>query len=126
MDMATALNLNAFRRQEPKAERAPLEDTKVEWTNLDVESLSDDLRDEYYAYRKAMDSANKLRMAFEASMEIANDAEHERLTGKSFPDHLRLAFGYKFGKISVAIVPAERKGARKTAMSLAEILKRAG
>lgn len=120
-----ALNLNAFRNNSPKAPQVE-EENKVVWETLDVDSLSDELKDEYFAYRKAQDAANKLRLAFEASMELINETEWKRQTGKAFPDHLRLAFGYKFGKISIAIVPAERKGARKSALSLVELIKRAG
>lgn len=113
--MATALNLNAFRSSTPVVREAPAME-KIDWQSLDIDTLSPDLRAAYYAYRKAQDEANKLRMVFEDGMQ-----------GKvELPDHLRLAFGYKFGKISVAIVPAERPRARKTAMSLAELIKRAG
>jgi hypothetical protein len=95
---------------------APVEREKLDWQSLDVETLSPDLRAGYFEYRKAQDAANKLRLAFEEGM----NAKVE------LPAHLVLAFGYKFGKISVAIAPAERPRARKTAMSLAELIKRAG
>ena len=113
--MAMALNLAAF--QAPKSERAaPAPETKIDWQTLDVSTLDDVLQRAYFAYRKKQDEANTLRAEFEKLMD-----------GKvELPDHLRLAFGYKFGKISVAIVPAERPHARKSAMSLAELIKRAG
>ena len=108
--MAT-LNVAAFQRPAPpKSEPSP---DKPDWASLEVNTLSPDLQEAYYAYRKAQDAANKLRLAFES-----------RMTDKvELPDHLRLAFAYKFGKVSVAIVKAERP--RKAGLSLEDLLRRA-
>lgn len=106
-----SINLAAFTKPEPHKPEpsAP----KADWQSLDIATLSDDLQAAYYAYRKAQDLANKSRLEFEAAMEAKIE----------LPDHLRLAFGYKFGKLSVAIVRAERT--RKAGLSLADLIRRA-
>jgi len=75
----------------PKSEPTP---SAPSWDNIDPQSLPEDLAKLYYAYRKAADAANEARKLFE---EEANEAFD------SGPGN-RLAFGYKFGKLSVAIV----------------------
>lgn len=111
--VAQALNIAAFQAKTPAPTKP---ETKVEWQTFDIDTLSDDLKAQYYDYRRAQDAANKLRLAFEKSM---NDKVE-------LPSHLALAFGYKFGKLSVALVPAERPHARKATMSLSQLLARIG
>ena len=109
----TAINLAAFQRPaKPTAER---EAPKPDWQNLDVETLSPDLQRAYFTYRKALDAANTSRKAFESAMAAKLE----------LPSHLSLAFGYKFGKLSIAIVPAERPKATRSAMSLADLIAKA-
>lgn len=84
----------------------------IEWTQLDPDSLSPDLRKAYDAYRQAAKAAAVLRTEFEARMTVAIDP----LDGE------KLAFGYKFGKLSLAIVPADRPKRRTAAVSLADYL----
>ena len=72
------------------------------WQRLDTDSLPEDLRQHYYAYRKALDHANQLRAVFE---EETNEAFDVGATNK-------LAFGYKFGQLSVAIVPKAGRSAK--------------
>jgi hypothetical protein len=85
---------------------------EIEWTQLDPDSLSPDLRKAYDAYRTAAKAAAVLRTEFEARMTVAIDP----LDGE------KLAFGYKFGKLSLAIVPADRPKRRTAAISLADYL----
>lgn len=85
---------------------------EIEWTQLDPDSLSPDLRKAYDAYRTAAKAAAVLRTEFEARMTVAIDP----LDGE------KLAFGYKFGKLSLAIVPADKPKRRTAAVSLADYL----
>ena len=78
----------------PAAQPAPAQSEAI-WQRLDIESLPEDIRAHYYAYRQALDAANKLRVIFE---EECNEAIDVGSTNK-------LAFGYKFGQLSCAIVP---------------------
>jgi hypothetical protein len=85
---AISLPLRDRRPVEPAAPSSP------SWDNVDPQSLPEDLQRLYYAYRKAADAASEARKLFEAECNEAFD------TG---PGN-RLAFGYKFGRLSVAIV----------------------
>jgi hypothetical protein len=82
----------------------------VVWTNLDVASMPEDLQRLYFAYRQAFDVAEKARKLFE---EETNEAYDVGATNK-------LAFGYRFGKLSVGIVPKTRPTSTGTA-SIASI-----
>ena len=87
-------------------------DKVIEWTQLDPDSLSPELRASYDKYRAAAKAAAILRTEFEALMTNAIDPlENEKL-----------AFGYKFGKLSLAIVPADKPKRRTAAVSLADYL----
>ena len=114
--MSKPLNLAAF--QSPAASRpAPASvPTEPDWQSLDTSTLSPDLQSAYFAYRKAADAANNARKTFEAGMAAKVE----------LPPHLTLAFGYRFGKLSVAIVPAKRPSTAKAALSLSDLISRAG
>jgi hypothetical protein len=88
------------------------ESKAIEWTQLDPDTLSPDLRKAYDEYRAAAKAAAILRTTFEAHMTNAIDP----LDGE------KLAFGYKFGKLSLAIVPADKPKRRTAAISLADYL----
>ena len=105
---ANARILQAITKPAPVAP-APKE---IEWTQLDPDSLSADLRKAYEEYRTAAKAAATLRTAFEARMTNAIDP----LDGE------KVAFGYKFGKLSIAIVPADKPKRRTAAVSLADYL----
>jgi hypothetical protein len=109
--MTQPLNLAAFQSAKP----APKAEPATEWQSLDINTLSPDLQSAYFTYRKALDLANQHRKAFEAAM--SDKVE--------LPSHLMLAFGYKFGKLSIAIVKAERPTSAKPALSLADLIARA-
>ena len=99
----TALNIPLRANRTPAA--APASDPT--WQNIDPASLPEDLQRHYYAYKQALDLANKARTLFETECNEAFDVG----TGN------RLAFGYKFGRLSVAIV----RDAPRTPKGLASI-----
>ena len=84
----------------------------VTWQNVDPQTLPEDIAAHYYAYKKAFELAETARRLFE---EEANEAFDVGATNK-------LAFGYRFGRLSVAIVPKSSPSA-KGAVSLASIAK---
>ena len=96
----------------PIVEAAKPAPKEIAWTQLDPDSLSADLRKAYEEYRAAAKAAATLRTAFEARMTNAIDP----LDGE------KVAFGYKFGKLSIAIVPADKPKRRTAAVSLADYL----
>ena len=109
---ANARILSAITQPKPAAPAPKLADAKPDWTQLDPDPLSPDLRKAYDAYRQAAKAAAILRTEFEARMTVAIDP----LDGE------KLAFCYKFGKLSLAIVPADKPKRRTAAVSLADYL----
>ena len=85
---------------------------ELEWTQLDPASLSPDLRKAYDAYKEAAKAANTLREAFERAMTIAIDPL----------DNEKVVFGYRFGKLSLAIAPADKLRKPSAAISLADFI----
>ena len=85
---------------------------ELEWTQLDPASLSPELRAKYDAYKEAAKAANTLREAFEAAMTIAIDPL----------DTEKVVFGYRFGKLSLAIAPADKPRKPSAAISLADFI----
>ena len=94
----TALNIPL------RANHTPADPT---WQNIDPASLPEDLRLHYDAYKAAQDAASKARVLFESECNLAFDVGSGN----------RLAFGYKFGRLSVAIV----RDAPRTLKGLASI-----
>ena len=90
----------------------PVPKTELEWTQLDPSSLSPELRKAYDAYRDAARHANALREAFERQMTVAIDP----LDGE------KVVFGYRFGKLSLAIAPADKPRKPSAAVSLADFI----
>ncbi len=74
---------------------APATPSAPTWDNIDPASLPEDLRKLYQAYQTAAAAASAASKLFETECNEAFDAGLGN----------RLAFGYKFGKLSVAIVP---------------------
>ena len=85
---------------------------ELEWTQLDPSTLSPDLRAKYDAYKEAAKAANTLREAFERAMTVAIDPL----------DNEKVVFGYRFGKLSLAIAPADKPRKPSAAVSLAEFI----
>lgn len=82
------------------------------WDNIDPATLPEDLARLYYAYQKAQSVATEARKLFESEANEAFDCG---------PGN-KLAFGYKFGKLSVALVPASPRSSTST-KSLSQIAK---
>ena len=110
--MTNAISGRILQAVTKPAEPAKPAAKEIEWTQLDPDSLSPELREAYDAYRQAAKAAAVLRTTFEARMTVAIDP----LDGE------KLAFGYKFGKLSLAIVPADKPKRRTAAVSLADYL----
>ena len=91
---------------------APKADAKPDWTQLDPDTLSPDLRKAYDDYKAANRAAQTARQVFEALMTNAIDPL----------DTEKVIFGYNFGKLSLAIVPADKPKRRTAAVSLADYL----
>ncbi len=83
------------------------------WTDIDVNSLSAAQQAAYETYKDAQRKAAALKAAFEETV----TATWPVPTGK------RIVFGYRFGKLSAAIVDDERKPSKgKGATTLADFL----
>jgi len=90
----------------------PAPKAELEWTQLDPSTLSPELRKAYDTYRDAARHANSLREAFERAMTIAIDPL----------DSEKVIFGYRFGKLSLAIAPADKPRKPSAAVSLADFI----
>lgn len=91
-------------------------DTNAVWHELDVDTLSADAKAAYETYKDASRKAAELRTQFEAKMnELADLGKHGQ----------KLVFGYRFGKLSAAIVKddAKPKSGSPAKLSLADYLK---
>lgn len=88
-------------------------DNDTTWINVDQDDMSKATLKAYGDYRDLQALANEARKAFEA----------EFVKGQRAPAGKRFAFGYKFGKLSVALVDDDRpvKVARPK-LTLAEYL----
>lgn len=88
--------------------------TETTWHNVDLDTLAGPVRRAYEEYKVAQRAAAALRASFEDACRTANPA----------PAGQRLVFGYKFGKLSVAMVADEGKPAKakQASGSLADFL----
>lgn len=88
--------------------------TKIaaDWTTIDVASLNADQQEAYHAYKAAYKVMKAEREFFEGVM------------AADVPAGERMIFGYNFGKLSIAIVPDDRKPvkAKQGTQSLADYL----
>ena len=84
------------------------------WANIDTDTLSAGQREAYQAYKVAQREAARLREAFETSVTESMD----------IPAGKRMVFGYRFGKLSAAIVEDDRKPskAKQSTLTLADFL----
>ena len=71
----------------------------AQWFNIDTDSLSEGQQAAYAAYKVAQRQAARLREAFEASVQDA----------LAVPEGKRVVFGYRFGRLSAALVEDDRK-----------------
>lgn len=75
-------------------------ETNAVWSELDVETLPSNQREAYEAYKVAQRAAAELRAKFE---QMVNDEALVSANGQ------KIIFGYRFGKLSVAVVEDEGK-----------------
>lgn len=87
-------------------------DTQAEWFEIDPATLPTETKSHYDNYKALYRDMKAKRDAFEEAMQAG------------VPEGSRMVFGYRFGKLSVAIVPDDRKAkaAAKSTQSLAEFL----
>lgn len=87
-------------------------DSNLVWQDVDLDTLTPEMRKAYEAYKVAQREAAQLRTAF------------EDMVNKHMPDGQRMVFGYRFGKLSAAITDdaPKAKAASKPAMSLTAFL----
>jgi len=109
---ANARILSAITTPKPAAPAPKPVDAKPDWTQLDPDTLSPELRKAYDDYKAANKAAHTMRNVFEAMMTNAIDPL----------DTEKVIFGYNFGKLSIAIVPADKPKRRTAAVSLADYL----
>ena len=109
---ANARILSAITQPKPAAPAPKPADAKPDWTQLDPDTLSPELRKAYDDYKAANRAAQTARQVFEAMMTNAIDPL----------DTEKVIFGYNFGKLSLAIVPADKPKRRTAAVSLADYL----
>lgn len=108
MSDATARVLSAIAA---KSNVQPIRSIEPEWANLDVDTLPKEAQSAYATYKAAAKIAAEQRTAFET---IVTDLVDPKAGEK-------LIFGYRFGKLSVAIVPADKPKSRTNAISLAAL-----
>lgn len=87
----------------------------LKWVNIDIATLAPVARKAFDAYKAQYKLASDLRKTFEATMISVADMGHDRT----------LRFGYRFGKLSIAIDKADEisKPERTAGLSLADYLK---
>ena len=89
-------------------------DSNANWMDIDVETLSADAQTRYAAYKDAQRKAATLRTEFENLV----NAQAQLPQGK------KLVFGYRFGKLSAALVDDDAKPAKGSSakQSLADFI----
>lgn len=88
--------------------------SEATWVNIDIDTLTSEQQTAYAAYKVAQRQAAALREAFETSV----------TESAGLPQGKRMVFGYRFGKLSAAIVDDDRKPAKakQNTASLADFL----
>lgn len=71
----------------------------VTWVEIDPATLAKELAGAYETYKEAQRKAADKRSAFESAMNEAAE----------LPEGRKMVFGYRFGKLSAAIVEDDRK-----------------
>jgi hypothetical protein len=73
---------------------------KLSWLEISVADLTSDNQKLYASLKKAQEQTAKIRSDFEAAVRTQ--------AASMVPEGNDLAFSYRFGKISVALVPQEK------------------
>jgi hypothetical protein len=91
-------------------------ESTLTWTEIEVDTLDEGQQLAYAEYKDAQRKAAKLRAEFEAMMQAG------------VPDGQRMVFGYRFGKLSVALAPKDeaKAKAKQPKLGLADFLKLQG
>ena len=89
-------------------------DNETVWLTIDMNDVSKAVRKAYEDYREVQALANEARKEFEKAYLAAEKLEA--------PAGKRFAFGYRFGKASIALVTDDKRPAAKPKMTLAEYL----
>lgn len=79
------------------------------WLSVDLESLPADLQRKFSAYRKAETEAVNAKRTFEAAFIAAARKGKKVGNGETF------AFGYRFGRLAIAVVEDQPAAAPKAA-----------
>jgi hypothetical protein len=89
-------------------------DVKADWRNVDPDSLTTELQFAYDLYREANRTAQAARETFESEFTAAVPC----------PRGQRLAFGYRFGKLSIAVIPDDRVATKpaKGSFTMADLI----
>lgn len=89
---------------------------EANWQDIDPTTLSAELQAQYEAYKVAQRAAAELRTKFEGAVNESMAAH--------IPEGHKLVFGYRFGKLSAAVVVDDRKPAvgSKAKQSLADFI----
>jgi hypothetical protein len=90
-------------------------EVKADWRAVDVDTLTDDLAAAHELYREANRQAQQAREAFETAFRAAVPC----------PRGQRLAFGYRFGKLSIAVIPDDKPkatSAGRGALTMSDLL----
>lgn len=98
----------------PKGNDMIKSETKANWQTIDTETLPAPIAKQYAHYKESYAEMKAERKAFE-------DAVTDLI---SPPKGKRIAFGYNFGKLSVALVDDDAKPASKSSIRLAELCRR--
>ena len=86
---------------------------KLNWLQVEISDLSPDNQKLYATLKKAQEQTAKIREDFENSV--------RKQAADMIPEGHTLAFGYRFGRLSVAAVPAEKpKVAAKNVFKLSK------
>jgi hypothetical protein len=84
---------------------------KLAWMQIEVSDLSAENQKLYATLKDAQSKTAKIREAFEEGV--------RKQASSMIPEGHTLAFGYRFGRLSVAAVPAEKpKAAAKNVFKL--------
>jgi hypothetical protein len=88
-----------------------MDNSKLVWMQVEISDLTADNQKLYAALKKAQEQTAKIRADFEEAV--------RKQASAMIPEGHTLAFGYRFGRLSVAAVPVEKpKAAAKNVFKL--------
>lgn len=86
--------------------------TKTVWTEVDVDTLPEQMRKALTTYRERQKAANEAREAFNSAFIAA------ARKSKKIPDTMDVLVSHNFGKLSVAVTKAGEKRSKGAAKPL--------